>query len=694
MNQTAGKAARSIGLQLFVLSFASLFLELMLIRWVPAVVRLVAYYANLMLISSFLGLGLGAMLASRVRTLFGWFPLVLLINGGVLLILSRAEFVAGSASEARFFISPSQLHNYLILLTVFFLNVLIFVPLGQRVGLLFRELPPLRAYAWDLGGSLSGTLCFGAFSLLHFSPVIGFTVVMAIIIWLSTKSQRIAAILATPILLIATAASTSASAVWSPYYYITVAAANANQFEVDHPPPRLRTMMNPPIFIMRVGRDFYQMHGALDTTRYTEANSTGLFARMKRQQYVLPYQLANRHDRVAVMGAGGGMDVEAGLLSGASHIDAVEIDPILVANSRKYNASDPFGDPRVSVHIDDARAFINRMPDERDMVVFGFLDSQALFSAMANVRLDGYIYTVESMRTAFSKLAPGGMLSLSFAIPTPWMAGKLTNMLTAATGHTPIIYFNDDAVVMCVYNGEPPDRLPERYGSWTRVAPPKTSAAVPTDNWPFLYLERHTVPFDYVVVIGGLLIASIVAVGSVRGLKVQTGDAHFFFLGLAFLLLQTKSITDCSLYFGATWLVTTIVVAGVLLMVLAANLIAMRLAKFRIWFYLPLLASLLLLYFTPRGAILAQALPVRLIWAILVVPLPIFFAGLIFSTTFRNSADPAAAFGANLIGATVGGFTEYLGMAVGLHALSLFVMAAYLASFLTQRRDTARFHKI
>ena len=44
--------------QLFALSFTSLFLELMLIRWVPAVVRLVAYYANLMLISSFLGLGL------------------------------------------------------------------------------------------------------------------------------------------------------------------------------------------------------------------------------------------------------------------------------------------------------------------------------------------------------------------------------------------------------------------------------------------------------------------------------------------------------------------------------------------------------------------------------------------------------------------------------------------------------------
>ena len=47
--------SRRRGLELFCLSFLALFLELMVIRWAPAVVRLIAYYANLMLISSFLG---------------------------------------------------------------------------------------------------------------------------------------------------------------------------------------------------------------------------------------------------------------------------------------------------------------------------------------------------------------------------------------------------------------------------------------------------------------------------------------------------------------------------------------------------------------------------------------------------------------------------------------------------------------
>jgi hypothetical protein len=84
---------------------------------------------------------------------------------------------------------------------------------------------------------------------------------------------------------------------------------------------------------------------------------------------------------------------------------------------------------------------------------------------------------------------------------------------------------------------------------------------------------------------------------------------------------------------------------------------------------------------TPRDTILAQPFGVRLAWSLLVVPLPIFFAGLVFSTTFREAADPAIAFGSNLIGATIGGFCEYLGMAIGSNALSLIVMGAYLASF-------------
>jgi hypothetical protein len=69
----------------------------------------------------------------------------------------------------------------------------------------------------------------------------------------------------------------------------------------------------------------------------------------------------------------------------------------------------------------------------------------------------------------------------------------------------------------------------------------------------------------------------------------------------------------------------------------------------------------------------------------------VFFAGIIFSTTFRDCLVPAAAFGANLIGAMIGGFCEYLTMAVGNHSLSMLVIAAYLGSLglLLSTRRTA-----
>ena len=88
------------GLELFCLSFLALFLELMLIRWAPAVVRLIAYYANLILISSFLGLGVGAIVGKRRKSLFGWLPGLLLIN---ILWLLIAHFITlpTTASESR-----------------------------------------------------------------------------------------------------------------------------------------------------------------------------------------------------------------------------------------------------------------------------------------------------------------------------------------------------------------------------------------------------------------------------------------------------------------------------------------------------------------------------------------------------------------------------------------------------------------
>jgi len=672
-------------LELFCLSFLALFLELMFIRWAPAVVRLIAYYANLILISSFLGLGVGAIVGKTRKSLFGWLPALLLVN---VLWLLLAHFVTlpTTASEGRFYTPNPQFVRYLSLVGIFVCNAIVFVPLGQRIGSLFEALPPLRAYSWDLGGSLAGTLCFGLFSLRYFSPTLGMGFVACAIVLLLPRQQWLCAI---PLLALSIAGvffSVTSSAIWSPYYCIIV-TEKGGKVPVREPQPGLRTMQDPPIYNVRVNHYFLQFDGTFDPGRYSPLKKSEILD--ERAQYDLPYALAPAHKRVLMLGAGGGTDTEIAVLNGADQVDAVEIDPVLVKLSERFNASGVYENPKVHVHVEDARAFLRRSSGGYDMVVFGFLDSQTLFSSMTNIRLDGYIYTVQSMQSAFRLLNDNGVLSLSFMAGHEWLARKLVRMVSLATNQMPVVYESQGQVVICAFRGRHAS-APAQFGRFVRsefrAGDDLSESVAPTDDWPFLYLSRKTIPVDYLIVIGILLVITIPAVFVLRGQGLGINDGHFLFLGLGFLLLETKSISDCSLYFGTTWFVTLVVVTGVLLMVLAANVLAMRMSRFRTWLYTPLIASLLLLYFVKRDVILALSFNGRLLWSLLVVPLPIFFAGLIFSTTFRQGLNPSSFFGANLIGAMIGGFSEYLSMVIGNQNLMFIIIGAYLVSLVLQLR--------
>jgi hypothetical protein len=664
--------------KILLLSFGALFLELMLIRWVPSVVLMAAYYANLLLVSSFLGLGLGALLSRRELKLFRWFPVLLQVYVGMLL-LSRATPMPSSAGEVRFYAATSTWLEYARLIAAFVLNTAVFAPFGERLADLFRRLPPLRAYGWDLAGSLCGTVAFGLFSFYRFSPVIGIAVVG--VVYLGLSERRVWAwsipVLATAV--IGAGISAAPGAIWSPYHHLLVRHLSGAPVE-GNPPADLRTMHDPPVYVALVNQHFYQVHGTVDPARYTPASPSRPLAVNYDKRLSVVYEAATRHDRVLVLGAGGGVDVEAALRAGARSVDAVEIDPALVAISRRLNASGVYDDPRVHVHIGDARAFLEQAQPGYDVVVFGHLDSQALFSYGANLRLDGYTYTVESLRRAYALIGPEGTLAVSFTSPGPWLAARLEAMMTAAIGHPPVVFRASTSEVL-IGTREASHR-PAGAEPWLASASADTVLA--TDDWPYLYLTARRIPTEYLLVIGTLLLLSTAAVLGLRGGGLG-GAANstffaFFFLGLAFLLLEAKSIGDCSLYFGATWLVTTLVVSGVLIMVLLGNLVAARLPRFSFWIYLPLLASVAVLALIPRSAVLSLPLGGRVLFALAACPLPVLFASLIFSTLFRKTTDAPSALGANLIGATVGGFTEYLSMATGTRALWALIAAAYLAS--------------
>ena len=290
--------------RMFTLSFTALFLELMVIRWVPSVVPFIAYYANLMLLSSFLGLGAGAMAAEKKWRLFERFPVFLACEIGTL-TLCRQVTLGASAGEARFTTLNQTLLNTFVLILIYSSNALLFVPLGQRMGVLFNSLPRLSAYAWDLAGSLFGTLCFGLFSLTNFSPLLGMAAVMAVYLLMSSRSRWVLDAPVFAIVLAVMFLQGDRAAIWSPYHYITISRIETPNVTESDPPPGLMTMVNPPAYTVRINQFFYQYDAAFDPTRYTQDSWLGRsFIAPWLQYYRLPYARTQDQNPVPPFGQG------------------------------------------------------------------------------------------------------------------------------------------------------------------------------------------------------------------------------------------------------------------------------------------------------------------------------------------------------------------------------------------------------
>ena len=65
---------------------------------------------------------------------------------------------------------------------------------------------------------------------------------------------------------------------------------------------------------------------------------------------------------------------------------------------------------------------------------------------------------------------------------------------------------------------------------------------------------------------------------------------------------------------------------------------------------------------------------------------PIFVANLIFASRFADTSGSTAAFGANLLGAVLGGTLEYGSLLIGYRALLLLAAALYLLAFILKPR--------
>src|SRR5207244_8475925 len=116
-------------------------------------------------------------------------------------------------------------------------------------------------------------------------------------------------------------------------------------------------------------------------------------------------------------------------------------------------------------------------------------------------------------------------------------------------GHeAPFLAGQSPAAVVC----------PSTWTATTRFTQPAT------DNEPFLYLKQRGIPALYGKTLLLILAVALVAVWLYAG-RLRGGWQYtdLFFMGAAFLLLETKSVVQFALLFGTTWLVNALVFAGV-----------------------------------------------------------------------------------------------------------------------------------
>jgi hypothetical protein len=393
---------------------------------------------------------------------------------------------------------------------------------------------------------------------------------------------------------------------------------------------------------------------------------------------------------VLIVGAGSGNDVAVALLHGARHVDAVEIDPRIYEIGKAHHPNRPYQDKRVSVHINDGRAFLSNTSKKYDLIEFALPDSITLVTGQSSLRLESYLFTKQSMEAVRDHLAPHGVFAMYNYYRAKWLVDRYANTLRQVYATSPCVtlYGNNQELATLLASRKPSDIVCTTRWKATANAPKPA-----TDDWPFPYLRTPSIPGFYLATIGLILLASILAVGfALRGtskpgekpLRSLTRYIDLFFMGAAFLLLETKNLVQFALLFGTTWLVNALVFGGILVVVLGAVEVARRVRIPRPqWLYLVLLATLVVAWVIPPSKLLPLDPVLRFVCATAIAFAPIFVANLIFAERFKGTASSTTAFGANLLGAMVGGVLEFLSLLVGYRALLVFVGVLYGLALLT-----------
>jgi SAM-dependent methyltransferase len=446
---------------LFLISWLVLFLELACIRWFPSHVLFLTFFTNTVLLACFVGMSIGCLVARRPERHIRRTPLLLAIAiaAGLLcdqfsLWLLQLFSVGNQANPEVVFFGTEWSAMYTPPFTIpiefvsglfFLLIAAIMVGPGQEMGRAFNRVPNrTTAYSANLLGSLAGIGLFAVFSYLRLPPLVWFGIAaIPIAYWIvrddpdrlptgdwetsSPKPGTAVPLVFLGLALIMTAFTSGFFpgqggrwTTWSPYY------------RVDYYPSSR---------FIHTNLVSHQLIEPRDSPTVAPYALPYLFQRDLKQpdgQSAWP-----KFQRILIIGAGSGNDVARALrwAPADARIDAVEIDPVIQHIGSTRHPDRPFQDPRVTVHLNDGRNFLREAQSETyDLVIFALIDSLVLQSGYSNLRLESYLFTRESFEDVRRVLKPTGVFAVYNFFRHGWLAGRIREQLRSAfEGSDPVV---------------------------------------------------------------------------------------------------------------------------------------------------------------------------------------------------------------------------------------------------------------
>ena len=293
--------------------------------------------------------------------------------------------------------------SFILLPLIFTFVAAAFIPLARSLGKLFTQTAPLTAYTFDILGSLAGTAAFFLIGYFALPPIWWFATLGALVLLLSTRATSCCARRLFVVAAAAIALFLQRGTYWSPYYKITLTPAQPSGYNLD-----VNSIGHQSMIPWQAKEPFY-----------------------RRVYELFP---GASFERALILGAGTGSDTATALANGVQSITAVEIDPVIQKLGAKFHPDQPYSDPRVRMVNADGRVFLRNTTEKFDLIIFALPDSLTLTSSIANLRLESFLFTQDSLEAARAALTPNGVLVLYNYYREPWLIEKLASMVGRTFG--------------------------------------------------------------------------------------------------------------------------------------------------------------------------------------------------------------------------------------------------------------------